>query len=58
MHTIMMVALLPIPIINRNIPQKWLDEQLYTNQKLLNKVLQRELQCLTFKHNPSTEHGC
>jgi hypothetical protein len=54
----MMVALLPIPIINRNIPQKWLDGQLYTNKKLLNEVLQRELQCLTIKHNPSTEHGC
>jgi hypothetical protein len=26
-HSVVMVALLPIPIKNRNIPQKWLDEQ-------------------------------
>ena len=30
-HTIVMVALLPIPIKNRNIPQKRLDEQRQTN---------------------------
>jgi hypothetical protein len=30
-HSVMMVALLPIPIKNRNIPQKWLDEQRQTN---------------------------
>jgi len=31
MHSILMVALLPIPIKNRNIHQKWLDEQRHTN---------------------------
>jgi len=30
-HTVVMVALLPIPIKNHNIPQKLLDEQRQTN---------------------------
>jgi len=55
MHSIIMVALLPIPINNRNISQKWLDEQRQTNQEVLNKVLRQVLQPLTFKQNPSTE---
>jgi hypothetical protein len=29
-HSVVMVALLPIAIKNRNIPQKWLDEQRQT----------------------------
>ena len=53
MHSIVMVALLPIPIKNRNIPQKGLDEQWQTKQEVLNEVLRRLLQPLTFKHNPS-----
>jgi hypothetical protein len=49
-----MVALLPNPIKNRNIPQKWLDEQRQTNRVVLTEVLLRLLQPLTFKQNPST----
>jgi hypothetical protein len=56
-HSVVMVALLPIPIKNRNIPQKRLDEQRQTNREVLNKVLRRLLQPLTFKHNPSAESG-
>jgi hypothetical protein len=56
-HSVVMVALLPIPIKNRNIPQKRLDEQRQTNQEVLNKVHRQLLQPLTFKHNPSAEIG-
>ena len=42
-HTVIMVALLPIAIMNRNIPQKRLDEQLQTHREVLNHVLQRVL---------------
>jgi hypothetical protein len=52
-----MVALLPIPIMNRNIPQKRLDEQWHTNREVLNEVLRRVRQPLTFKQNPSAESG-
>ena len=52
-----MVALLPIPIMNRTIPQKRLDEQGQTNRELLNKVLQLVLQPLTFKHNANAKSG-
>ena len=52
-----MVALLPIPIKNRNIPQKRLDEQRQTNREVLNEVLRRILQPLTFKYNPSAGSG-
>jgi len=38
-HSVVMVALLPIPIKNRNIPQKRLDEQWQTNREVLNEVL-------------------
>ena len=57
MHSILMVAVLPIPIKNRNIPQKRLDEQQHTNREVLNKILRRVLQPLTFKQNPSAESG-
>jgi len=50
-----MVALLPIPIKNHNMPQKGLDEQWQTNRKVLNDVLRRGLQPLTLKHNSSAE---
>jgi hypothetical protein len=56
-HSIVMVALLPIPIKNRNIPQKRLDEQRQTNRPVLKEVLTRVLKHLTCKHNPSTESG-
>jgi hypothetical protein len=50
-----MVALLPILIKNRNVPQKQLDGQRHTNQEALNEVPWRVLQPLTFKQNPSAE---
>jgi hypothetical protein len=52
-----MLALLPIPIINRNILQKRLDEQRQTNRDVMNKVLWQVLQLLTCKLNPSAESG-
>jgi len=56
-HTVVMVSLLPIPIKNCNIPQKPLDEQRQTNREVLNEVLRRVLQPLTFKQNPNAESG-
>jgi len=56
-HSVVMVALLPIPIKNRNILQKRLDEQRQTNRVVLNKILWRVLQPLTFQWNPSAESG-
>jgi hypothetical protein len=56
-HSIVMVALLPLPIKNRNIPQKRLDEQRQTNQEVLNEVLRRLLHPLTFKQNSSAGSG-
>jgi hypothetical protein len=56
-HSIVMVPLLLIAINNGNITQKRLDEQGHTNREVLNKVLQRVLQPLTFKQNPSAESG-
>jgi hypothetical protein len=38
-HTIVLVTLLPIPIIEINIPQKQVDEQQQTNRGVLNGVL-------------------
>jgi len=52
-----MVTLPPIPIKNRIIPQMGLDEQQQTNREVLNEVLRRVLQPLTFKQHPSTESG-
>ena len=56
-HTVVMVALLPIPIKNRNIPQTRLDEQRQTNREVLNNVHQVVLQPLTFKQNRNAESG-
>ena len=56
-QTVVMVALLPIPINNRNIPQKQLDEQRQTKREVLNEVLRRVLQPRTFTQNPHTESG-
>jgi hypothetical protein len=53
-HRVIMVALLPIPIKNRNISQMRLDEQRHTNREVLNKVLRQVLQHPTFQLNPST----
>jgi hypothetical protein len=52
-----MVGLQPIPIKNRNIPQKRLDEQRQTNREVLNEVLRLLFQPLTFMHNASAESG-
>jgi len=57
MHSVIIVALLPIPIKNGNIPVKRLDEQRQTNREVLNEVLRRVLHPLTFKQNPSAESG-
>jgi hypothetical protein len=56
-HSVVMVALLPFPIKNRNIPQKQLDDQRQINREVLNDVLWRLLQRLTVKHNPGAESG-
>jgi len=56
-HRVVMVTLLPIPIKNHNIPQQQLDEQLQTNREVLNEVLRRLLQPLTYRQNPSPGSG-
>ena len=45
-HTVVMVALPPIPHKNRNIPQNRLDEPRQTNSEVLNEVLQQILEPL------------
>jgi hypothetical protein len=56
-HRVVMVALFPIPINNRRITQKWLDEQRETNREVLNEVLWPVLEPLTFKQHPSADSG-
>jgi hypothetical protein len=56
-HSILMVAVIPIPIKNHNIPKRWLDEQQQTTQEVLNNVLRWVLQPLTLKQHPSAESG-
>jgi hypothetical protein len=56
-HRVVIVALLPIPIKNHNVPHNRLDELQETNQVVLNKVLRRVFQPLTIEHNPNTESG-
>jgi len=56
-QSVVMVALLPIPIKNRNNPQKGLDKQRQTFREVLNEVLRQLLPLLTFKHNPSAGSG-
>jgi hypothetical protein len=56
-HSVVIVALLPIPIKNRNIPQKRRDERRQTNREVLNEVLWRVLHPHIFKPNPSAESG-
>jgi hypothetical protein len=48
-------ALLLIPIKNRTIHQKPLDEQHHSTQEVLNEILRPILQPLSFKHNPSAQ---
>jgi len=56
-HSIIMIALLPIPIKNCNILQIQPDEQRQTNRDVMKQVLRQELQPLTFIQNTSTESG-
>ena len=56
-HSVVIVALLPLPIKDCNVHLKRLDEQRQTNREVLNEVLQRLLQHLTFKHNCSGVSG-
>jgi hypothetical protein len=56
-HSGVMVPLLPIPIKNRNIPHKRLDEQQQTNREVLNEVLRQVGQPVTFKQNPNAKSG-
>jgi hypothetical protein len=56
-HSVVMVALLPIPIKNRNIPHQRLDDRRHTNREVLNEILQRLLQPLTFKQNHRAGSG-
>jgi len=57
MHSIIEVALPPIPIGNRNIPEKWVDEQRQTNWEVLNEVPGQVLQPFPFETHPSTGSG-
>jgi len=54
-HSVVMVAVLPIPVKNRHIPQKRLDEQRQSTQEVLNEVLRLSLQPINFKHNPGAK---
>jgi hypothetical protein len=54
-HTIVMVALLPNPIKNRNFPQNRRNEYQPTHRVVLNDVLRRVLKPLTFKQTPNAE---
>jgi len=56
-HSVIMVPLLLIPIKTCNITYKRLDNQLQTNQGVLNEVLWQVLQPLTIKQNPSAKLG-
>ena len=56
-QSVVMVALLPIPMKNCNIPQKKLDEEGQTNREVLNNVLRWLPQHLTFQNNPSAGSG-
>jgi hypothetical protein len=56
-NSVIMVALLPIPMKNSNIAQTPLDEQQHTHREVLNELHRWVLQPLTFQHNPSTESG-
>ena len=57
MHSVVMVTLLQIPIMNHNIHQKRQDEQRQTNREVLNEVLRRVLQPITLRQHPSAKGG-
>ena len=57
MHSVAMVALLPIPNKNSNNHQKWQDEKRQTHQEGLNDVLRRLHKSLTFQQNRGGESG-
>jgi len=54
-HSIVMVALVPIPIKNHNISQNRMEEKQQTDRQVLNEVLRRVLHPLTFEQNPGAE---
>jgi len=56
-HSVVMDALLLIPIKNRNILQNRINEQWYSNRTVLNEVLCRVLLPVTFKPNPRAGSG-
>jgi hypothetical protein len=56
-HSVVIVALLPIPIKNRDIPQKPVDEQRQINSEVLNKVPRWVLQQFSSKQHPSAKSG-
>jgi len=57
MRSVVMVALLPIPIMNWNVPQQWLHEQRQRNTQVLKDVIQQILHPFTLKQNPHTKSG-
>jgi len=54
-HSVVMVALLPIPTNNCYLPQKMLDKQRHTNRQVLKEVLWCVFKPLTFTQTPGTE---
>jgi hypothetical protein len=58
MHSMVMVALLPIPIMDHNIRQLWLAEQWQTNRGVLNTILHQILQPLTCYQMLCADTGC
>jgi hypothetical protein len=57
MQSVIMVALLQIPIENGNIPQKQSDEQRHTSRKVLNEVLRWLIQFDTFTQYLGAKSG-
>jgi len=55
MHSVVMIALVPILIKNCKIAQQRLDKEGQTNREVLNEVLRQVLHPLTFKQNPCAE---
>jgi hypothetical protein len=56
-HAVVLVALLPIPPKNRFLPEKLRKAQNATNRGVLNEVLRRLLDSLTFKIEDTAESG-
>jgi hypothetical protein len=56
-HSVVIIALVPIPIYNHNIAQKRQDEQRQTNREVLNEELWWLLPPVTLKQNPSAGSG-